>query len=137
MHHPCFDKGLIYKKSSDLFFFLVLFYIILLERMNEQNWIFFLLKCNKLDQIAGRILPVTSQKLFRVGKHPQNKKSIKKGQARKRKKEIVIFHRLCFMTVCRSSLFAEALFSPCTIFYAFGGKIPFSKILLIKKEICP
>ena len=41
------------------------------------------------------------------------------------------------MTVCRSSLFAEALFSPCTIFYAFGGKIPFSKILLIKKAICP
>ena len=85
MHHPCFDKGLIYKKSSDLFFFLVLFYIILLERMNEQNWIFFLLKCNKLDQIAGRILPVTSQKIVPGRQAPSEQKKHKKRTSKKTK----------------------------------------------------
>ena len=65
--------------------------------MNKQNGIFFCLKYNKLDQNAGRILPVTSQKcVLESGKHFQNKtkkekknkKTKKQGEERKRKKVI-------------------------------------------------
>ena len=124
MHHPCFDRGLIYKKSSDLFCF-ILYYFIGKNKRAELDFL-----SSEVQQVGPDRWPHIASDFKKScsgwASTLRKKKTHKKRTSKeKRKKEMVIFHTLCYMTVCRSSRFAEACSPHARYFTLLEEKVRF------------